>query len=179
MASKAELLKKELGSKWRDGVIREWYVKQLLDLIFWDRRLPYRVLWTGIGSGSAEYVLENYDSPLNAFDLVIVDDNMRILAFLEVTGTKDLCRGEELCIGAWKLFKAERFNVQDRVWYIHVLSNKFPIRVINYYRLRKISRFRQLYETSNVKGSFYCSETRKWSPIDSLIKWLRARANTK
>ncbi len=174
-SSRAELYKREFRYKWRDGVIREWIVKQLLDLIFMQKNLPYRVLWTGVGAGNAEYVEENYDSPLNAFDLVIVDENMKIMAYLEITGTKDLEKGEELCIGAWKIFKAERFNVQDKVWYIHVLSSKIPIRVINYHRLRKIASFRQLHETSLVCGKFYCSKTSKWGSINDLIRWLQVK----
>ncbi len=175
MSSKAELYKREFRYKWRDGVIREWIVKQLFDLIFLQKNLPYMVLWTGIGSGNAEYVAENYDSPLNAFDLVIVDENMKILAYIEVTGTRDLCRGEELCIGAWKVFKAERFNVQDKTWYIHVLSSKIPIRVISYHRLKKISSFRQLQETSLVHGKFYCSKVTKWGSITDLTRWLQVK----
>ncbi len=174
-SSKAKQLKHEFRYKWRDGVIREWIVKQLLDLIFLQKKLPYRILWTGVGAGNAEHVDENYDSPLNAFDLVIVDEDMKIKAFLEVTGTNDLCKGEELCIGVWKVFKAERFNVQDKVWYIHVLSSKIPIRVISYARLKKISSFRVLQETSLVHGKFYCSPVNKWGSISDLIRWLRVR----
>ncbi len=173
--SKAGLYKHEFRYKWRDGVIREWIVKQLLDLVFLQHSLPYHVLWTGVGAGNAEYVDENYDSPLNAFDLVIVNENMKILAYLEITGTNDLARGEELCIGAWKVFKAERFNVQDKVWYIHVLSGKIPIRVINYRRLKKAAVFRSLRETTSVAGNFYCSPVMKWGSIKDLIRWLAVR----
>ena len=48
---------------------------------------------------------------------------MKPVAYVDVTGvgsSHGLQAGKGLCVGLWKLWKAERLGVKDRAWFVHV-----------------------------------------------------------
>ncbi len=175
-SSKAKQLKHVFADRWRYGVKRELLVWNILNLFLPD---DYIVLFTGVGSGASDYVDESYSNPLNAFDSTIFDKEYRPVAFIEITGVnsvRDYDKGKGLCIGAWKVWKAEKYGVQDKVWYIHVITTKQSIRVINYARLKKHAKFQRLNEGYGWHGTFYCLDSKYWGSLEVLIRWLRARS---
>jgi len=174
--AKGEKLKQVFADRWKKGVKRELLVWNIINLYLPE---DYIALFTGIGSGSGEYVNGNYDNPLNAFDIVVFDKRLWIpVAFIEITGVErasDMAKHKGLCIGAWKIYKAEKFKVTDRVWYIHVLTSKASIRVINHYKLKKKAKFTVLHEGYGLYGKFYCLDSKYWDDIDTFLKWLMVK----
>jgi len=173
--TRAMRLKKAFSRKWRFGVRRELLVYNIVNMY-----LPrdFIALLTGIGSGVAEYIEESYSNPLNAFDITVFDYELKPVAFLEITGirsTSDYDRGKGLCIGSWKVWKAEKFGVQDKTWYIHVLDDRISLRFIPYHTLKKYAVFHTLNEGYGVKGEFYCCDQSRWGSIKDFLRWLSTR----
>ena len=172
MTSKAELLKQRFRHRWPSGVRRELIVLNILNIL-----LPrgFRAVFTGVGSGIARYVNENYDNPLNAFDITVFNEQYEPMAFIEVTGvdrSQDMQKKKGLCIGSWKVFKAEKFNVQDMVWYVHVVTDRVSLRFINYNMLKKHSTFTKL---EGLPGTYYCCNQSRWGSIKDFLRWLSTR----
>lgn len=168
--------KQVFRNKWREGLRRELLVVNILNIL-----LPadFKAVLTGIG-GSAEFIDESHSNPLNAFDITIFDKTMRAVAFIDVTGVRsqhDYEKKKGLCVGAWKLWKAERYNVTERTWFIHVLDEKISLRFINYNRLRKLGSISSLNEAYGVTGQFYCCDSHYWLSFKEFRKWLTGMMN--
>jgi len=177
MASKAERLKNLYDGRWDESVQREFFVWNELNGML--NPYGFIVLFTGVGSGAAVYLPDNYSNPLNAFDFTVFDRRWRPVAFIEVTGLrkkKYMIKGKGRCVGAWKVWKAERFNVTGKVWYVHVIDEQDESRYITYRDIKKYGRLTTLPEGPGYEGTYYCC-TKGWKKKDALKEWILARVS--
>ena len=174
-SSKAKQLKHVFADRWRYGVKRELLVLNILNIL-----LPrgFVAILTGIGSGSNIYVEASYDNPLNAFDIVVFNEEYEPVAFIDVTGVRDARsydKGKGLCVGSWKLYKSEKYGIQDRTWFIHVLDDRVSLRFINYNMMKKHGKLHRLHEGYGVEGQFHCCDSKYWVSPKEFIKWLMVK----
>ncbi len=167
-------LKQRYRLLWPRSLIREIVVANVLSAL-----LPpgYRVLIVGLGAGLADEVEGWHRGLEDAFDLVVArveDRGPRPLAFIDVTGVhsdeemvKTVDEGRGLCIGVWKLWKAEKYGVLDRTWFCHVTASRVALRWLPAPKA-------QGRRVSLVKGEkpYICIPARDWLDTRAFIRWL-------
>ena len=168
----AARLKKRYSSKWRLSARRELFVYNLLNLLL-DGTGCY-VLFTGVGSGMAEYLRMSYDNPLNAFDFAAVCRG-EVVAYIDVTGYRDYREGRQdtkPCVLLPKIWKAEKLGVPlEKLWFIHFVDSRISMRVISAAEIAQHpeAEKRKLYRD---EYPYLCLDQRHWHSPDKLRKWL-------
>ena len=165
----AERLKQRYASRWSDAARRELLVLSVLNIY-----LPegFRAVPTGLGSLSDEYIPRSYSSVMDAFDIVVLRGDGRIAAYLDVTGVRTASTmqpGKGLCVGLWKIWKAEKYNVKEKTWIVHVLEDHASLRFISLPYLEQHGRETRLYRDEH---PLLCLETRKWKTLRQFLAWL-------
>lgn len=173
-------LKQRYAEKWRVGAWRELLVYNILNILL--DPYGFTVVFTGIGSGSADFIDKSYDNPVNAFDFVVLAPDGRLAGFIDVTGYRDYSSGKtdtKPCILLPKIWKAERFSVLDRLWFIHVVDSRISLRFIRALYVKHLldhgmAEKRRLYSDENW---YVCIPQEKWAEprrfIESLLRWLK------
>jgi hypothetical protein len=114
-------LKQRYRGKWPASVRRERFVLAALNAF-----LPpqFEARLTGLGAGEDRLIERSYGGLGEAFDITVYHGDIAV-AYVDVTGVEDVasmrrsgCRGR--CVGSWKLGKARKHRVVDRVWFAWV-----------------------------------------------------------
>jgi len=173
----ARALKQRYSAKWRLAARRELAVLNLLNIL-----LPegYVAVAAGLGTGTTDYLDASYGSPLDAFDIVVLR-NGEITAYIDVTGfwseskAKTINSGKELCVGAWKLWKAQRFGIVDRAWIVHVADKRVSLRWLP---LTVLEAEKHIARLVHGERPYYCLPQQKWKDTSAFIRWLTGVASS-
>ncbi len=169
----ARALKARYQSKWRLAARRELAVLNLLNILLPD---GYVAIAAGLGTGTTDLIDRSYGSPLDAFDLVVLR-GMDVVAYVDVTGfwderqARSVNGGKELCVGAWKLWKARKFGVVDRAWIVHVADKRVSLRWLP---LAALDAEKHVARLVPGERPYYCLPQQKWRDTGSFLKWLLA-----
>ena len=171
-------LKKRYRGKWRVSLRREILTYNILNILLEPR--GFIVVFTGIGSGSADYIDEYYDNPVNAFDFIVLAPNGEIAAFIDVTGYSDYRDGRidtKPCILLPKLWKAEQFNIIDKVWFIHFVDSRISLRFIRASALRKYldQRKAELRKLLHGEKPYVCIDQSYCQEPKDFLRWLSTK----
>ncbi|ALL00129.1 Viral/Archaeal nuclease [Pyrodictium delaneyi] len=176
MALDARQLKARYQQKWRIAARRELAVLNLLNILLPD---GYVAIAAGLGTGTTDFIDRSYGSPLDAFDLVVLR-GMDAVAFIDVTGfwseqaARTVNGGKELCVGAWKLWKAQRFGLLDRAWIVHVADKRVSLRWLP---LAALEAEKHMARLVHGERPYYCLPQQKWRDTSAFIRWLTAQAH--
>ena len=182
VGARASFFKTRYRSKWKQSNARERFVKLFLDVY-----LPqgFEARLTGLGAGSSELIPRTYRGAREAFDITVYFNGAPV-AFVEVTGIDyDKKPLEKLgyCVGEWKLEKASRHGVEDRVWIAFVVeawSRILWAPATKFYT--SLAKKAKLYEDER---NVYCLPIKKWHPFYRpdwrrgpvpFLTWLQAAA---
>ena len=171
-------LKVSYRGKWGVGVRRELLLLNILNIL-----LPsgFKALATGLGTGTSDYIDGNYTNPLDAFDIVVykqTDNGLEPAAYIDVTGFREEKAAKKqdgralLCIGSWKLFKAQEFGLESRAWAVHIADKRVSLRWIQFSKLSRSNPERiRLIQGENI---YYCLPQEKWHDTSTFLNWLKA-----
>ena len=168
----AQRLKQRYASKWRIAARRELFVFNIINLLL-DGTGCY-ALFTGVGSGSSEYLDRSYDNPLNAYDFTIICRG-KVVAFLDVTGYRSYSEAKgdpKPCVLMPKLWKAEKLGIPlEKLWFLHFVDSRISLRVIQAWEIAQHPKAEKRYL---VKGEhpYLCLDQRYWHDPSRLRKWL-------
>ena len=173
----AQRLKRRYSSKWRVSARRELAVLNLLNILLPD---GFVAIAAGLGTGTTDYLDRSYGSPLDAFDIVVLRGG-EVVAYIDVTGfwserqAKTINNGKELCVGAWKLWKAQRFGILDKAWIVHVADKRVSLRWLP---LAALEGNRHTARLVHGERPYYCLPQQQWRDTSAFTKWLQARGIT-
>ncbi len=168
-------LKKRYRRKWRVSLRRELLTYNILNILL--EPYDFMIVFSGIGSGTADYVDESYSNPVNAFDFIVLNENGEVVAYLDVTGYSDYreAKGDtKPCILLPKLWKAEEFNITDKVWFIHFVDSRISLRFIRATALRKYldQNKAELRKLLHGERPYICIDQKYWQEPKDFIRWL-------
>ena len=95
-------------------------------------------------------------------------------AFIDVTGfeseqkTRDV-GGKQLCILEPKIWKAEKFNVLERAWAVHVADVRISLRFIPLAYIKQHGRRTKLLRDER---PYLCLSQQAWRTMRDFIRWL-------
>ncbi len=169
----AQELKQRYQARWRLAADRERLVLFLLNQYYKLPRLGFLAALTGLGSGLSDYIPRSYASLEEAFDITVYRvSDWKPVAFVDVTGVRsphDHVRGLGLCVGKWKVWKAEKYGVLDRVWMAHVDDEGPRVRWASLAYLAEAGEERRMVDGER---PYICLDSRKWRPTRTFIEWL-------
>ena len=173
----AARLKKRYSSKWRLAARREQLVVWLLNRYYMLPSMGYVAILSGLGSGTADYLPRSYSSAEEAFDIIVASTRTwKPVAFIDATGVaspQELQEHKGLCVGLWKLWKAEKHGLEKhRVWIVHVEDDGPRLR---WQQLSILEEQGTKHKLRRDERPLLCLDPRKWKPTQAFIKWLMAQ----
>jgi len=174
VALDARQLKRRYQSKWRLAARRELLVVWLLNRFYELPRLGYVALLSGLGSGTSDYIPRSYRDTEDAYDIVVYRaGDWRPVAYIDATGVSspaELQAKKGLCVGVWKLWKAEKLGVEKhRVWIVHVEDDGPRLR---WQQLSVLEQQGAKHRLRSDERPLLCLPSQKWKPTRAFLRWL-------
>ena len=167
-------LKERYRSKWTKSTRREYLVLWVLNHFY---ELPSRgfiAAITGLGAGVDYYLPSSWRSIEDAYDITVYEIKSRnIAALVDATGVsspRELQPNKGLCVGAWKIWKAERLKLnKHKIWIVHIEDDGPRLRWI---QLSVIENSGEEHRLKHDENPYLCLQAQKWKPTKHFINWL-------
>ena len=168
-------LKRRYMERWARSNARERFVVLALNAYL---PRPWRAELTGLGAGSDQYIPGSYTGPGDAFDITVYYNDVPV-AYVDVTGVESSdamkrheCMGR--CVASWKMRKARKFKVIDRLWFAFVVDENLAVYWLSARWLDQHLEAPSITECRLYRDerTVYCIPPAYWKRFRSFRNWL-------